>query len=317
MEALREMFPDMKQDTLQIVFDECDCNLERAIDTLLNMETIYSSPENIAPINPHSSKPTSPPLASAPTSTAPTAPLSQLELDELLAKELASSMSDIPPSSFNRPSYSNKSFSYHDDDEAYTVPIESIDKDVMAEIMNSVKSSMIPILLQQLNSLRVPPVDEQIDAGKLGMIRIALDQIRVAEATVPEEHVNIQVQELNHININVQEIAAKLHQFTWSYEKNTFPKVKDSGNANASITKGTISVTLKIGIDSYGNPNLSVTKCEVNIGALDVSISGSFASFVYNTLLGLFKKSIKSTLETSLASLIQDSVNNDSSINMF
>jgi len=319
MEVLHDMFPSMKATTLQSVLNECGGDVERAVDSLLSMEVI-----NMETVSRGVGAPVPPP-----SSCSPSPHLTQLELDELLAKELAAdsyshihSRSDPDsisylPSSHGRESYSAVRKAPHArPHESHTVALEQIDAGVMSEMIAGVKGSVIPLLLQQLQALEVPAVEEQIDAGKLGLIKLSLDQIHVANANVPEDSVNISVEGVN-IKIAAKEITARLQQFKWAYEKITFPKVKDSGNADASVTEATIQVILQIASDEYGNPSFTVSQCEVNAGKLDIKISGSLASFMYNTLLGLFKKSIKSTLETSLAEMITSSVNRDSSFNLF
>eukprot|EP00026_Physarum_polycephalum_P011807 Phypoly_transcript_12051.p1 GENE.Phypoly_transcript_12051~~Phypoly_transcript_12051.p1 ORF type:complete len:221 (+),score=48.30 Phypoly_transcript_12051:65-727(+) len=212
MEVIKDMFPHMSQDVLQGVLEECGGNVERAIDCLLNMEAIYDSAPP-PPSQPSSQPPSQPP----PTSLSPSdqQQMSQMELDELLARELANSsfFSDYNPPPRRVP------------EPQHTMALDNIDPVVMAEIINGVKSSMIPILLKELKSLEIPSVNERIEAGKLGTINISLDQIRIAEANVPEENITVAVEGAD-IAIGVKGIVATLQQFKWGYEKMSFPKVK-------------------------------------------------------------------------------------------
>jgi len=275
---------------------DCEGNVERAIDSLLNMGTIHS---DTASIQTPSTDPT--------TTNAQSHQLTQLELDELLARELANDFSASHQHSHHKPTKRSRA---HQPPASKKVELGPIDPTVLKELVDGVKSTMLPELQKQFKTIEIPPVKEKIDGGKMGQVEVSLGEIRVSEAKVPEENVDITVDGLN-INISVKGVTAKLQQFKWGYEKNTFPKLKDSGNADASISEATIDVALKIVADQNGNPNVHVTNCLVNAGKLDVKITGSLASFLYNALLGIFKDSIKSTLETSLAEMITSSVNND------
>lgn len=292
MEVLKDMFPAMSDNALQIALTECGDNLEAAIDYCLNMETINSLPSQ-------------PQQSQQQQQQAPQQQLSQMEMDEMLARELSNSFANYSPPRARRQPVAD-----------HSVGLSEVDPAVMAEMLKGMATSMIPLLRDQLQSLQIPAVNEQLDAGKLGTVVVTLDEIRVGNTNVPEEGIDIKSEGNNEVVIKVKDVSASLQQFKWGYEKLSFPKMKDNGNADASILETTIDIKLRIGGDEFGNPNIAVTHCKVNIGKLDLKISGSFASFVYNTLMGIFKKTIKATLETNFEEMIISSVG-DGSTNMF
>jgi len=55
--------------------------------------------------------------------------------------------------------------------------------------------------------------------------------------------------------------------------------------------------------------SLSAVKAEVTIGKLDLKISGTAASILYNLVLAAFKKMIKSTIEKELSELVRSAIN--------
>jgi len=257
------------------VWLECDNNIERATECILNMESGQT--------------------------------------DEMLARQLAQSeySGDMRGTGFGNTAPFKRKEEY-----VHSVQLENIDSTVMEEILGSVKSSVVPLMLKQLSAMTIPKISEQIDAGKLGVVDITVDQVKVSNANVPEESIDISVDK-SRIRIKVQDISASLQQFQWSYDKHSFPKMKDSGNADASLADTEILAELDIGMDNIGNPTMTITKCDVKIGKLDMKISGTRASFLYNTVLGMFKKSIKSSLEQSLSQLITNSVNDDNTLQFF
>jgi len=103
-----------------------------------------------------------------------------------------------------------------------------------------------------------------------------------------------------------------LDQFSWNYEKKSgFPKIKDSGKGNAGISGGKIVAIMSIGFSGLV-PALNVDSCSVNIDKLDIKISGTAMSLLYNLVLAAFKRTIKSTIENTLAGIVTQSINNSS-----
>jgi len=308
MDQLKEVFPDADELVLSLVLEECNGDPQRAIDNILNGGMVSNGEAGNRQDTDKS--------------------------DELLALELARSFEReerererererdrerdrereraAPPSARTTATSTRRG-----DGEDYTVALEELDSNTVSELVTGVKGFVIPIMLKQLSDMKVPTINEQLEAGKLGSISISIGEIKVADANVPQENIQINVNK-TVIDIFVKDIAAKLQQFHWTYEKHDFPKVKDTGNADAYIKETQIAVTMTLGIDKdTGQPTMNVTKCDVVIGKLDVKISGTFASFIYNTLLAVFKKTIKAALEQSLSDLITKSVNDDPTINIF
>lgn len=332
---LKDMFGGVEEEIIRGVLMECHNDVERAIDCLLNITSMDTTTTAAT-----TTIPTTKPTTTIPTTTLITTAvattttninqekkieekreLTQLELDELLARELASegfsSQEGHRGDSYLPVQYyQQRKPPVVQDTTVHSVSIENLDPAVIGELLESVKANVIPVLVAQFQKVEIPPLAEDIDAGKLGKISIAINEISVSEARVPKEHIDI-VMEGTTFKILAKELDAKLKQFKWSYEKHSFPKLKDSGNADASVSEATISVYMKLATDELGNPHLTVTNCEVNIGQLDIKVSGTMASFIYNSMLAIFKSTIKNTLETSLSQMISNSVNNDPSIPLF
>jgi len=300
---LKDMFPSYDDEILRSILADCGNNVERATDYLLSMES-----------------------GTVPTTTGSGGVMANVpntDDDERLARQLAQGEYGA---GYGNVGFGNTDYVPHpnnarqatkrEDDYTHSVALENLDSSVITEVLNGIKGGVIPIMLKQLSAMTIPGMSEQIDTGKMGVVDFSLDEIKVSEANVPEENVDIKVDK-TQIVITVKDISAKLHQFQWAYEKHAFPKMKDSGHANASIEDTEIQADLNIGIDGYGNPTVNVSSCTVKIGKLDIKISGTMASFLYNTVLALFKKTIKNSLEQSLSKLITESVNNDNTLEFF
>ncbi len=54
--------------------------------------------------------------------------------------------------------------------------------------------------------------------------------------------------------------------------------------------------------------NIQVKSSEVKIGSLEIKTSGTVASVLYNFVISLFKKKLKTTLEHAISEMIADGI---------
>jgi len=164
-----------------------------------------------------------------------------------------------------------------------------------------VRDVMVPLLKEQLEKTKLPPLDQQTEAASFGCGEISLELVEI-----PPEKI---ILDLNGdiIAFKVPDIIASVKQFPWHYKKNSFPKIKDDGKATAKATGGSVFIELRV-VPSDSGISLEVETSIVEIHKLDVKISGTKASFAYNFLISLFSSQIKRYLEQSLSELIRNSI---------
>ena len=102
-----------------------------------------------------------------------------------------------------------------------------------------------------------------------------------------------------------------MSKFNWSFKKETFPRLKDSGSATAKMWQTIISTSIKM----VGNGDIKLESTAVKIGFIDVKISSSSAAnFLYNALATAFSNSIRrkiqKELEDSIGLFLEDNVDN-------
>jgi len=185
--------------------------------------------------------------------------------------------------------------------------ISKITPEVLEEFKNTVKEQMIPILLKQLKEVELPEVSESIDAGKkFGNIAFKISGMKVEEVDIPKDKVSIEL-EGQQVELKITDIKLNIEKFDWRYKKEKFPKLKDKGQASCGVSDVHVNVRLTWAVRN-GNPSINVTLCEVKIGNLNVKISGTVASVLYNIILAAFKRLIKSQLESAMADMIKSSI---------
>ena len=182
-----------------------------------------------------------------------------------------------------------------------------ISKDNLDSLLGQVKQSIIPIITEELKTLHLPATDESITVPKLGDIDFSLDDIKLRSIVIPPDDLHLTF-ENNIIRLIVNNIEAQLDTFDWSFEQCSFPKLKDAGRATAGITGCTIDVILQIQMKINGVA-LNVSQSDVKIGKLDIKISGTNKNFLYNILIAVVVKMLKSKLEKELSDLIEDAIN--------
>eukprot|EP01119_Soliformovum_irregulare_P005013 TRINITY_DN1631_c0_g2_i1.p1 TRINITY_DN1631_c0_g2~~TRINITY_DN1631_c0_g2_i1.p1 ORF type:complete len:549 (+),score=161.03 TRINITY_DN1631_c0_g2_i1:147-1793(+) len=148
---------------------------------------------------------------------------------------------------------------------------------------------LAPIIVHKLMKMKIPPIKFKNDYISLGVGDMRLEKIVIDPTKIRLDSTE------NSFQFTTTDIGGHLKEFFWEFSRDTFPKIQDKGKANASITNARMSITMAI-----KDPEVIVERCEVTMENIDVVISGSAVSAVYNLILGMMKNTIKSTIENSV-----------------
>jgi len=221
VKTLKEMFVDLDEDVIRIILNDVGGNTDRAIDNLLKMCMTDTSP---------------PPAEVKKEEKV----LSQEEQDILFAKQLQEQLNTVDKEDtdlefarklqeeLNRaPSYT---YIRHEEPEEKfdsTMPISdflsTVSHDDLKDLVDGVKEQMIPLVVQQLQQVTIPPINQEIDAPKLGPVSFGCDQITLSEVELPSEKVVVNFEGAK-IKVNITDISASLKQFSWFYRKEKISK---------------------------------------------------------------------------------------------
>jgi len=175
-------------------------------------------------------------------------------------------------------------------------------KGQMDLMVNNMKEKMIPMLIQQISGLSLPPIQESTPEADYGA-----EGVGVEEVNVPPENIEILLSG-NTINVTISQFSAKLKEFSWYFSKaDKFPRLKDNGKATANLKKGSIKIGMEIGLGGSGIA-MTVGVCEVLIDKLSIKTSGTKASFLYNTLISLFSSMIKKQIAAALSNTLRSAI---------
>ncbi|KAH3759346.1 lipopolysaccharide-binding protein [Pelomyxa schiedti] len=279
----------MPASVLTTLWNECDGNLDKAAEVLLQLDSMLdvAMQMQFREATPESDEDVARRLQSA-----------WEDEDSHLAEAMAQRYAYTPPPRA-APAVELPEFD-----------LTKLDSSQLDQLVKLVKKGMLPIMLDQVKQVQVPDIDEAADLPKVGHVEFGIHGLQMEDAQIPEEKVNV-VMEGKRIIVSASDVSAKLRKFSWFYKKDSFPKIKDKGNAECRVANGTIRCVIDLGMNPDGSPSVIVSECTVQLAKLDIKISGTAVSVIYNLVIAMFKSLIKRTLEQALKNLITESVNNN------
>jgi len=113
--------------------------------------------------------------------------LSQLEQDELLARQLMESENRSYRSQTNYVPHQNQQI-------PAMISMDQIDVGVVNELLNQVKSTLVPFIKSELQNFKAPNIEEQMDTGKFGEVAFSLKDISFSDVAIPEEGITMKLE---------------------------------------------------------------------------------------------------------------------------
>jgi hypothetical protein len=320
VQMLQSMFPGLSAEVIRQAIRDANGDADRAVDSLLNLQTIQDSDSFVPAPQPEprrtpvvAPKPVTPPIHHPPARTG-----DQMLSDEMFALSLmqeeqmladAQMAWQIQQQENSRSSYSYRPPTYvPPPPRSYSpeppAPTFELTDEIVKEAGDAFIKNFLPTVLKQLKDIEVPDIDEKLDVPKVGEIHFGVKGLALGDVNVAGENVSFKLLEGQVLEIHMTNLAAKLSQFDWFYKKKSFPKLKDSGKADATLSK--ISIHVRVAIQNSGR--LDVQNTDVKVGNLDIHITGTKASFLYKLVISLFSSSIKQALENGLTSVVKDTL---------
>lgn len=72
--------------------------------------------------------------------------------------------------------------------------ISTFDASVLNEMLGQVKSSIIPLLSEELKNFNIPDIDETVDIGANGKLLFGVKNVSLASVVIPDENLKIQIE---------------------------------------------------------------------------------------------------------------------------
>ncbi len=171
--------------------------------------------------------------------------------------------------------------------------LQYMSKQAIPAIVSQVMNTPLPDISQEVHT---PIGDVQFDLTNLKINSFSIAALDVA--IVPD--VGVQVGASNIvISVNGD----------WKYEKKSFPRLSDSGTLDMDADM-TIRLVIRISADTAtGKLSLSVAPdADVQLDNLQIKLHGG-ASWLYNTFISAFKKTLSETVRNAMIDMINGELN--------
>jgi len=187
----------------------------------------------------------------------------------------------------------------------------SLSSDDRLEIVFSIKMEVCNFLNTHLTeALTIPDIRGIIDSP-IGPLDCEIAKVVVSILGIDKKfsssHVQVELSSQS-LDITVKNFACSAEDSLWRFEKQTTPKISDEGTANIYLKNCEIYMGFSVGSFGLGIPKINLTNFSVDIADVDIGISQSKFSGLYNLLVKVFKsritqqicEQIKTTMEPSL-----------------
>ena len=163
------------------------------------------------------------------------------------------------------------------------------------------KSQAIPVFLSQLGNISIPNQNDQIGSGFFS-IDVSISQINVSGVSADATNTDLAFSAPNTISVHIAGLAATT-TFNWNFSTDI---ASGGGGGNVAISNSDVYVTITLGEDN-GHCTITIDSASMNIGNLDISVTGNPLSAVENWIIGLFNNQLKGTIQGAVGSAIQQS----------
>ena len=160
------------------------------------------------------------------------------------------------------------------------------------EFVEDVKNVVLPWARDQLLSLQLPVVTGS-KMTKMGNVNYELSDMQLSSLAIPVDKVTMWW-DMDCLHVDITGLHAAMKNFTWQYNKMSFPWLKDDGKADTSIGGGSFHVTIEI------KASVTITELSAHFDSFQLETRQTRASWLYNTLIYWFKDGLQTTLNEQL-----------------
>ena len=170
-----------------------------------------------------------------------------------------------------------------------------------------------PEFVHEVKILAMGYVDEAVTSAKIPTIKgskewgtYQINGIKIKKLHITEESLDVVI--AKSVTVTVSQVSADFEEFSFIYDKTTFPKMTDTGTASAQLVDLGATISFEIIVDPDGQLTVDNVKAAIRIGALEVQVKAGDHKWLYNKLLKIFNERIKNTVEREVRKTIDKSV---------
>lgn len=191
--------------------------------------------------------------------------------------------------------------------EAENLAQDSAARDAFVKRVND---AALAFLLRHLPAMPVPPIDEKNDN-----LRYKVENLNLTNLKISEEDVTVEV--ASSINdptalfaLKATKIQARFEELQWSVAQLSFPYLEVEGRADVVVMDAQVSLALaaRRAPGEQGGLELKValTKCDVKIASLDLTMEEHGLSWVFNALASLLTDYVRDYVCASIEELLRE-----------
>lgn len=172
--------------------------------------------------------------------------------------------------------------------------------------INSITEKLVPIVARELETTPIADVSGTQHVKVIGDVDYSISNITIRHVDI--HGFKVQLAPPNMIKVSEDRVNVQI-SLQYKIAQKSFPRVSASGNALGTANNALITLGLQI-TTVDGKPHLNIAHISVDLGNLDVKISGSGASWILDLAASLFKNTIKQQAGAAIKASLEDAINN-------
>jgi hypothetical protein len=220
------------------------------------------------------------------------------------------------------------------DDVVATAESLAADASARDDVVRKVNDAALGFLLRHLPAMPVPPVDVESDNVDYFLDNLNLSQLRIDENDVTVDVASSDGSRVVRKGVGLRaggdgagdggggvdggalfalkavRISATFPNLTWRFRQKQFPFLEAEGRADVAVADASVALALSARRRNSENgdpePVVALTRCDVAIDDLELTMDEHRFSWVFNSLAGLFRDQIRDYVCEALRDLVVD-----------
>lgn len=191
--------------------------------------------------------------------------------------------------------------------EAENLAQDSAARDAFVKRVND---AALAFLLRHLPAMPVPPIDEKDDNLRYKVENLNLTNLKISEEDVIVEVASTFEDPTALFALKATKIQARFEDLQWSVAQLSFPYLEAEGRADVVVMDAQVSLALAArrapGEEGGLEPKVALTKCDVKIASLDLTMEEHGLSWVFNALAALLTDYVRDYVCASIEELLRE-----------
>jgi len=164
------------------------------------------------------------------------------------------------------------------------------------------RSILQPLLVQQLKTITIPDMEDDVHIKHLGSVHLSLTDIATSDFTIDTGAIKLSSPNVGTVALGGISISMS---FNWRYKCKL---ASDHGTGTIHTSGASTSISGALSMDpSSGAPVVTLQDIGFDCGDLDIHLSGG-ASWLYNSLISCFKGKVHDIINDQVRTKMADTI---------